>query len=136
VQLDPDDIEQLADAIAERLAQRLREQPPTRFVDAATVARVLGVKRNWVYEHARELGAVRLGGAQGRLRFDLHEIEERLARLPADAEPTAAKPPAPKRPPARAGKRPVPLLPYLREPRYTITQPSHDQASRRPGTDR
>jgi predicted DNA-binding transcriptional regulator AlpA len=135
MRFDPDDIEQLADAVADRVAQRLREQPPTRFVDAAALARVLGVKRSWVYQHARELGAVRLGGPQGRLRFDLATLDERLSRLPMDAAPAAARR-APRRPPPRAGKRPAPLLPYRAEPRYTITWPGHDQAPRRPGSSR
>jgi hypothetical protein len=39
-------------------------------VDAATLARALGVDRSFVYRHAAELGAVRIGGPQGRLRFD------------------------------------------------------------------
>jgi predicted DNA-binding transcriptional regulator AlpA len=135
MQLDPDDIEQLADAVADRVAQRLREQPPTRFVDAAALARVLGVKRSWVYEHAGELGAVRLGGPQGRLRFDLATVDERLARQPMDATPGTARR-APRRPRPRAGKQPAPLLPYRAEPRHTITGRGHDQASRRPGSSR
>lgn len=135
MRLDPDDIEQLADAVADRVAQRLREQPPTRFVDAAALARVLGVKRSWVYQHAHELGAVRLGGPQGRLRFDLAALDERLSRLPVDAAPATARR-APRRPLPRAGKHPVPLIPYQAEPRYTVTWPSRDQASTRPGSSR
>lgn len=135
MQLDPDDIEQLAEAVANRVAQRLREQPPTRFVDAAALARMLGVKRSWVYQHARELGAVRLGGPQGRLRFDLVTLDERLSRLPGDAAPAAARR-APRRRLPRAGQQPAPLIPYRAEPRYTVTWPSHDQASKRPGSRR
>lgn len=41
------------------------------LVDAATLAVELGVSRDWVYEHAHELGALRLGsGPKARLRFD------------------------------------------------------------------
>ena len=68
--LHPDDVE----AIARRVADLLRidaEKPAVRLVDAATLAGMLGVERNWVYAHARELRAVRLGGKRGRLRFDL-----------------------------------------------------------------
>src|SRR4029077_5377621 len=32
--------------------------------------RRLGVNRATVYDHARELGAIRIGGDKGRLRFD------------------------------------------------------------------
>jgi predicted DNA-binding transcriptional regulator AlpA len=51
----------------------------SRFVDAAAVAAVLGVERSWVYEHADELGARRLGsGPRARLRFDLEEVDSWL----------------------------------------------------------
>jgi hypothetical protein len=75
--LDRDDIERLARRVAELVAAT--SLPAARYVDAAEVARALGVERDWVYAHARELGAVRLGGGQGRLRFDLQEIRRTLA---------------------------------------------------------
>jgi hypothetical protein len=68
--LHPDDVE----AIARRVAELLRDDtaaPAARLVDAATLAAMLGVERDWVYTHARELQAVRLGGKRGRLRFDV-----------------------------------------------------------------
>lgn len=79
------------DAVARRVVELLGETDSmnggagpgnggVRFVDAATVARVLGVERDWVYAHARELGAIRLGGEKGRLRFDLEAILRRTAR--------------------------------------------------------
>ena len=76
--LDHQDIEM----IAARIVDLLREQQPDgeqRFVDAATVARKLGVDRDWVYAHSAELGGVRLGGEHGRLRFDLEAIRRQLA---------------------------------------------------------
>jgi predicted DNA-binding transcriptional regulator AlpA len=75
--LDRDDIERLARRVAELVAAT--PPPAVRYVDAAEVARVLGVERDWVYAHARELGAVRLGGGQGRLRFDLQEVRRVVA---------------------------------------------------------
>jgi hypothetical protein len=49
----------------------VRGDSTPQLVDAAAVAAMLGVTRGWVYEHAAELGAVRLGsGARPRLRFD------------------------------------------------------------------
>jgi hypothetical protein len=68
--LHPDDVE----AIARRVAELLRRDAApsvARLVDAATLARMLGVERDWVYAHARELQAIRLGGKRGRLRFDV-----------------------------------------------------------------
>jgi len=75
MKLDPGEAERIAAVVAERL----RDEPPPRFVDAATLARLLGVEREWVYEHAEELGAVRLGGPRGRLRFDQLALAQRLA---------------------------------------------------------
>jgi hypothetical protein len=49
------------------------------LVDAVRVAEHLGVSRDFVYEHAVELGARRLGsGPRARLRFDLAEVDSRL----------------------------------------------------------
>lgn len=62
------------DQLADRIAQRLRTRPPhgPRLVDAQTLADALGVRRETVYAHADELGAIRLGGgSKPRLRFDL-----------------------------------------------------------------
>src|SRR5437016_4021266 len=44
---------------------------PVRYLDAAALARVLGVDREWIYGHAHRLGAIRLGTGRRRLRFDL-----------------------------------------------------------------
>lgn len=71
--LDPEDV----DLIARRVLALLRtngESPPARLVDARTLADLLGVTRAWVYAHAQELHAVRLGGPRGRLRFDLNRV--------------------------------------------------------------
>jgi hypothetical protein len=68
-------------AIAERVAELLRCEP-TRgcLVDAQTLAGALGVDRSYVYSHAAELGAVRIGnGSKPRLRFDLDTAREAFA---------------------------------------------------------
>jgi hypothetical protein len=55
-----------------------------RLVDVATVADYLAVSSGWVYEHADELGARRLGsGPRARLRFSLVEVDERLSTCTA-----------------------------------------------------
>jgi hypothetical protein len=72
----------MAEAIARRVVELLGGSPPrsgVRLVDATAVAESLGVERDWVYAHADQLGAVRLGGPKGRLRFDLQVIDEQLA---------------------------------------------------------
>lgn len=82
MRLDPADIE----AIAQRVVLLLRDElpePAARLVDAAGLASVLGVDRSWVYSHAKQLHAVRLGGPRGRMRFDLDVVQRALK-----AEPT------------------------------------------------
>lgn len=76
MKLDPGEAERIATLVAEAM----RREPPARFLDAAAIAGMLSVERDWVYKHADELGAVRLGGPRGRLRFDRHAVCERLAR--------------------------------------------------------
>jgi hypothetical protein len=83
VKLDPDDIE----AIAARVAELLGNPPvgAVRYLDAAALARTLGVKRDWIYAHAADLGAIRLGGPHGRLRFDLQHVRRVLGEERPDA---------------------------------------------------
>ncbi len=86
--------DQDVEAIARRVVEILRESgepaPQTthraavRLVDAATLARLFDVNRDWVYAHAKELGAIRLGGEKGRLRFDLEVVRSRLDPGEAD----------------------------------------------------
>ena len=75
--LEPADI----DAVARRVLALMHDElkrTPVRYVDAGTLANALGVERAWVYAHAKELRAVRLGGARGRLRFDLDLVRHVL----------------------------------------------------------
>lgn len=109
--LDDEDIERIAARVVE-LLQDGGETGGTRYVDAAFVAQKLGVDRDWVYAHARELGGVRLGGPRGRLRFDLQKIRRQLdgpdEAQPKPCERRQARPR--KRRPRRLGN--VDLLPY------------------------
>lgn len=109
--LDDEDIERIAARVIE-LLQESDETGEARYVDAALVAQKLGVDRDWVYAHARELGGVRLGGPRGRLRFDLQKIRRQLdgpdEAQPKPGERRRARPQ--RRPPRRLGS--VDLLPY------------------------
>jgi hypothetical protein len=86
MRLEPEQLEQLADAIAERLRT---PQPPATpaspnppLVDAATLARQLGVNRGFVYHHSAELGAIRLGkGEKAPVRFDPVAALDAMSRL-------------------------------------------------------
>ena len=79
------------EAIADRVVELLRERSPGggapsgSLVDAATLARLLGVSRATVYANADQLGAIRLGaGKRARLRFD----PARLTARRGTREPT------------------------------------------------
>jgi hypothetical protein len=101
---DDDALDRLADLLAERLAARLSALTPARtepLVDAAEIARLHGKTRTWVYEHAGELGAVRLGsGRRPRLGFSPARVAAALEmvdepapmKLPQAAKPRRARP--------------------------------------------
>ena len=94
---------------------RTPEDARERLVDAAAVAEFLAVSRDYVYAHAAELGARRLGtGPRARLRFDLADVDRRTS-CPAGRESTevqtrVAEPIRQRRRPMRLGSD-VPLLP-------------------------
>jgi hypothetical protein len=103
----------LVDAIAEGVAARLahRESEGGQHVDAQTIADRFGVARSWVYEHADELGAVRLGrGPRARLRFDADQAAAALNARTAP-EPVPANLPQRRPPRKRQHASGVPLLP-------------------------
>jgi hypothetical protein len=106
MKLDDADIQAIAERVVDLLTSTLERQTadqarsilhqsrpapePSGLVDAATLAHVLGVEREWVYQHAKQLGAVRLGGPRGRLRFDLATIDDRLDSSPYEQAADAA----------------------------------------------
>jgi hypothetical protein len=84
-------------------------------MDAAQLARHLGLTRAWVYQHADELGAVRIGnGPRARLRFDLPTATAALGSRGGDrnAQPEGSLSSAgARRRPRRQPLETVPLLP-------------------------
>lgn len=75
--LDHEDIE----AIAGRVAQLLKPsaQPDHGLLDPKELARELNVSVDSVYEHAVDLGVMRLGdGPKARLRFDLNTAKRAM----------------------------------------------------------
>jgi hypothetical protein len=113
IKLDPQAIEAIARRVVELLDRR-GLSGGADLVDAAGLARRLGIERSWVYTHAIELGAVKLGaGRKPRLRFDPQVAARMLHKV---GEGPAADPPV------RSGKRAgqprrdrrseVPLLPF------------------------
>jgi hypothetical protein len=85
VKLTPSEIDAIVGRVAELFQSRRTArpaQPWPRLMTAAEVARWCGVERSWVYAHAEELGARKIGtGERPRLRFDLAEVSERIAAL-------------------------------------------------------
>lgn len=128
VELSEAQLEQLADLVAARLRpvagapdENARSEPTSdgsegALVSAVALASELGVSRAFVYEHAVELGAVRLGdGPRARLRFDAEVARAALscyaskrsqAQPPSTGGPSAS--PAPRRRRSLATGRPKP----------------------------
>lgn len=92
------------EAVATRVADLLRVgQASAQLVDATEIARRFGVSRDFVYDHADDLGAVRLGnGPKARLRFDPAKVGRALRK------PTEKPAPQPRR---RRTRRSSSLLP-------------------------
>ncbi len=82
IQPDPDLVEAIAQRVVELIGDGVRSETSARLIDASAMARELGVERDWVYAHASDLGAIRLGGPRGRLRFDPEVVKERLGDGP------------------------------------------------------
>ncbi len=118
IKLHPEAVEAVALKVVEILEHRGVQK--RALVDAAELARMFGIERSWVYSHAIELGAVKLGdGPKPRLRFD-PEVAARVLRRAGDVP--AADPPArsgeradrPRAGRGREGSAAIPLLPYER----------------------
>jgi hypothetical protein len=101
VHYDGDALDLLADLLADRLAARLSlvtASRPEPLVDAAEIARLNGKTRSWVYEHAGELGAVRLGsGPRPRLGFSPARVAQQLHKVEEPASVSLPDPVPPRR---------------------------------------
>jgi predicted DNA-binding transcriptional regulator AlpA len=107
--------DRLADRVLERLAPRLGAMSgrPEGLINASEVARMTGMARSWVYDHAGDLGAVPLGpGSRPRLGFHPARIRQYLDQSIADPPPM-----------------PMPV-PYYAKPRRS-RQPEKTDAVRR-----
>jgi hypothetical protein len=136
VDLTPQAVEQVATRVAQLLhrqqedRERQRVSEPVGMFTVSQLAQHLHLNRAWVYEHADELGAIRLGdGPKARLRFDLHTAKTALGRQQADREPAPAapKPRKPRRPQPSPYSPDAPLLkvrdPYARRARACFAAP-------------
>ena len=79
VELDRQDIEAIAVRVAQLLA---RPSSGPKLLDPQELAREIGVSVDYVYTHAAELGAMRLGhGPKARLRFELAVAKAAMREL-------------------------------------------------------
>ncbi|HWC49695.1 MAG TPA: hypothetical protein VG448_12505 [Solirubrobacterales bacterium] len=83
LRLSPESIDALATRLAELLGGARVPAPPMespkKMLSAAEVSRRWSISRRWVYDHADELGARRMGtGPRPRLRFDPDEVAARI----------------------------------------------------------
>ena len=97
-------VELIARRVADLLQPELAPKARRRLVDAAALAEELGVERDWVYAHADQLGAVRLGGPRGRLRFDPDAVTESMTE--GGRPPSIAPASSSTRPPRAAARKP------------------------------
>ena len=70
IKLDPPTVEAIARRVVEILERRGLQS--RELVDAAELARRFGIDRSWVYSHAIELGAVKLGSGQNHGFASIH----------------------------------------------------------------
>jgi hypothetical protein len=109
LRLDPSVVAELADLLSDMLVERLREairadvladlpSEAQDWLDAQDVADRLHMSREWVYEHAEELGVLRIGGGpRPRLRFpprilDVRDVKPPSRDVPAQSRAPRAKP--------------------------------------------
>jgi hypothetical protein len=103
--------EVLADVLVERGLVVAGSSGAGRVLDATAVAGLLGRERQWVYDHADELGAFRYGdGPRARLGFDLHSIESWKRARREGPTPVAPRGARRTRPTGRGSQ--VALIPY------------------------
>jgi predicted DNA-binding transcriptional regulator AlpA len=106
--------ERLTDAVVARILDLIRMEglieragSGQRWLDAQEVAQRLGVSREWVYEHADELGARRIGsGRRPRLRFPALSLDRPANGFGVVGEHSE---------PSRLQRRPGGLIPVYEE---------------------
>ena len=96
---EPDSLTEIAEEVSRRVVELLEQRPaPTPWLAPAEVAKLLAVTPDYIYAHASELGARRLGdGPKARRRFRLRDgrHDEGREGLARDAGRLHEAPPTP-----------------------------------------
>jgi hypothetical protein len=103
LRLDPDDVEAIAERVAELLGRVSSPAASERWLSTAEVAAAFGRSPEWVRDHTSELGGRKIGGPRAPWRFPTACIDA------AVDEATRPEPPALAR--RRGVSRRVALLP-------------------------
>jgi hypothetical protein len=108
VRLHAEDLERLAERVAELVLERMGDTPATagsvELVDAAEIARRTGLTAATVRARADEFGAVRIGdGPRPRLRFDPERVDE--APTAGSTDKRSPEPEVPAQPTIRRRRR-------------------------------
>ena len=110
------DVRAIAEAVADVLAERglvvyAGPSASARVLTAREVSKLLGRSAPWVYAHATELGAIRMGnGPKARIGFDLASIEQ--WKRDNQIHPPEARRPPRRRPRRNTLSRATNLIPY------------------------
>ena len=113
---DVDRVQAIAEAVADVLAERglvvyAGPNVSARILKVVEVAHLLGRSPTWVYEHAAELGAIRMGkGPKARIGFDPSTIEQ--WKRNHQIAPPARRQPARLRPRQSSAPNGINLIPY------------------------
>jgi hypothetical protein len=91
LRLDPDDVEAIAERVAELLHREGQPAVSERWLSTAEVAAAFGRSPEWVRDHASELGGRKIGGRRAPWRFPGSCLDA------VDRATAVAEPPAPAR---------------------------------------
>ena len=111
-----DEVRAIAEAVADVLAERglvvyAGPGASARVLSVREVSKLLGRSAPWVYAHATELGAIRMGnGPKARIGFDLTAIEH--WKRENQIRPPEARRSSRPRPRRRSSSRATNLIPY------------------------
>ena len=134
--VDADLIELLAARVVEMLAGQLQTpanstRRPGRLLSATEVSEWWGVRRSWVYQHADQLGAIRIGdGERPRLRFDLEQVARHLNQ-PSPRAPRPAPATTPRRRRSQRIRADSPRLAFRVDPELLSPGTNTEMAGRR-----